>query len=155
MDVTILIDKGFESMSPASGWLRKVVETVLISEHTSPVAEVSLFLTGQDKVHQLNREYLGEDRPTDVLSFPMLTPGNDTAPFVTPLDDAEHLGEVIISLPQAVIQAEDHGHSVQDEIAVLLVHGVLHLLGYDHDIPEAESKMKGREAKILDLVHGL
>jgi probable rRNA maturation factor len=60
-----------------------------------------------------------------------------------------HLGEVIISYPQAVIQAEEHCHSAEKEIVILLIHGVLHLLGYDHDIPERERAMKQRELTIL------
>jgi probable rRNA maturation factor len=153
MDIDILFEKGFENKSPAGEWLRKVVATALATEHASLSAQVSLLITGQEKVHELNRKYLGEDRPTDVLSFPMITPEESgTTPFVTPPDGVVHLGEIIISHPQAVIQAKDHRHSVEKEMAVLIIHGVLHLLGYDHDMPDKEAKMKGRETEILGMI---
>jgi len=69
--------------------------------------------------------------------------------FITPPDGVLHLGEVIIAYPQAVIQAEEHHHPVKREIAILIIHGVLHLLGYDHEEPEAERQMRAREAEIL------
>ena len=154
MDIDILIKKGFENTPPAKAWLKKVVITALTSEHVSPSAQVSLLITSQEKVHELNRQYLDEDRPTDVLSFPMITPEETSTPtFVTPPDGVVHLGEVIISYPQAVIQAEEHGHSVDKEMAVLIIHGILHLLAYDHDVPEAEKKMKERETTILGLIY--
>ena len=107
-------------------------------------------------MQQLNRDYLGEDRPTDVLAFPMLSEQveGDAAPFVMPPDGRKHLGEVIICCPQAVIQAEEHRHNVEREIAILIIHGVLHLLGYDHDRPEAEREMRDREAEILSHIEG-
>jgi len=73
---------------------------------------------------------------------------------VAPPDEIEHLGEVIISYPQAVIQAEEHHHSVKREIAILIIHGVLHLLGYEHDKPELERDMRAREAEILSYIEG-
>jgi len=69
--------------------------------------------------------------------------------FMVPPDGIVHLGEVIISYPQAAIQAEEHGHSVEKEVAVLLIHGVLHLLGYDHAEPDEQRDMQAREADIL------
>ena len=151
MDIDILIEKGFDNTPPARTWLKKVVATALTNEHASSSAQVSLLITGQEKVHELNRQYLDEDRPTDVLSFPMITPEEtSTTAFVTPPDGVVHLGEVIISYPQAVIQAEEHGHSADKEIAVLIIHGILHLLDYDHDVPEDERKMKQREKEILE-----
>ena len=149
MDIDILIDKELKNKPPVEEWFKKVVFTALTAEQADPSAQVSLFITGQEKVHQLNLEYLGEDRPTDVLSFPMITPEESGKTFVTPPDSIVHLGEVIISYPQAAIQAEEHGHSVDREMAVLIIHGILHLLGYDHEVPEAEAKMKGREQYIL------
>jgi probable rRNA maturation factor len=88
-----------------------------------------------------------------VLSFAMREKGPADAPdFVFPSGEAAHLGEVIISYPQAEIQAADHGHSTKNEVAILLVHGVLHLLGYDHDEPERRQKMQAREKEILKLL---
>jgi len=81
-------------------------------------------------------------------------PGGNLAPFVAPPDGVKHLGEVIISYPQAVIQAEEHQHPIKREIAILIIHGVLHLLGYDHDKPEPERDMRARETEILSYIEG-
>jgi probable rRNA maturation factor len=163
MEIAVLFEEGIEGDLPAPDWLQGVIEQTLVAERAGPTAEVSLLIAGQDRVHQLNRTFLGEDRPTDVLSFPMRPaaasaagPAADEAAggagFVPPPDGLEHLGEVIISFPQAVVQAAEHGHATGREIAVLTVHGVLHLLGYDHDGPEAERKMQARERAILEQI---
>jgi probable rRNA maturation factor len=152
MEISTLFEEGVEGDLPSPDWLRGVVEVTLVAEEASPTAEVSLLISGQDRVHELNRTFLGEDRPTDVLSFPMLPPGGDASGFVAPPDGLVHLGEVIISFPHAVAQAEEHGHSIRREVAILAIHGVLHLLGYDHDEPEAEGRMKGREQAILERI---
>ena len=136
---------------PPDEWLRTVVEKALSAEQLSPSSEVSLLIAGERKVHELNRDYLDEDRPTDVLSFPMLTI-DDESGFVPPPDGLVHLGEIIISLPQAMQQAQEHAHSTSREIAILTIHGVLHLLGYDHAEAEAERKMRQREKEILDIL---
>ncbi len=103
----------------------------------------------------MNLSYLGKDEPTDVLAFSLLSEsGSDPVPFVAPPDGIQHLGEVIISYPQAVIQAEEHQHSVKRETAILMIHGVLHLLGYDHDKPEPEQQMKAKEAETLGCIEG-
>jgi probable rRNA maturation factor len=73
-------------------------------------------------------------------------------PFVAAPDGVSHLGEVIISYPQAVIQAEEHHHPVKKELAILIIHGVLHLLGYDHAEPDQEHRMRAGEAEILSQV---
>ena len=108
-------------------------------------------------MRQLNRDYLSKDEPTDVLAFSMLPelPAEGelgVPPFITPPDGVLHLGEVIISYPQAVIQAEEHHHSIKKEIAILIIHGVLHLLGYEDDSPELKQRMTAREAEILSQI---
>ena len=155
MEINILIDEGFEEYLEAS-WLESVAEKVLVAQDSDSRAELGLVIGGQERVRQLNLSYLGKDEPTDVLAFAMLPEqsGENLAPFVVPPDDIKHLGEVIISYPQAVIQAEEHQHSVKREIAILIIHGVLHLLGYDHDKPELEQEMRARETEILGYVEG-
>jgi len=149
MEVNVLIDEEFEG-ELESDWLRSIAEEVLVAEDTAPETELGLVITGQTRIQELNLVHLGIDAPTDVLAFPMIPEeGSDMPDFVTPPDGAVHLGEVIISFPQAFLQAEEHRHPVRKEIALLVVHGVLHLLGYDHDAPEPEQRMKGREAEIL------
>ena len=147
MEINVWIEKKFAGC-PKVGWLRSVATAALKNEEADKKAELCLIITGQKKVHQLNKAYLGEDHPTDVLSFPMLT-GPDKEAFVVAPDGKKHLGEVIISYPQVVIQAEEHGHAAEREMAVLIIHGVLHLLGYDHAGAAEGKKMRSREAAIL------
>ena len=147
MEINVSIEEKFAGC-PKVGWLRGVAMAALKNEGADKKAELSLNITGQKKIHELNKAYLGEDRPTDVLSFPMLTEPDKV--FVTAPDGIKHLGEVIISFPQVVIQAEEHGHAAEREMAVLIIHGVLHLLGYDHAGAAERKKMQSREAAILD-----
>ena len=152
MEINVLIDEDLEGYLEVS-WLQRVAEQVLAAQDTGSSVELGLVITSQERVQQLNRSYLGRDEPTDVLAFSML-PEADRYPFVTPPDGVLHLGEVIISYPQAVTQAEEHQHSIKREIAILIIHGVLHLLGYEHDKPELESEMQAREGEILSRIEG-
>jgi probable rRNA maturation factor len=152
MEIDVLVDEGI-AIPFATDWLWGIAEQVLASEHAGSNAELSLVITGQDRIRQLNRDYRGKDEPTDVLAFAATGGGGaELPPFVSPPDGVRHLGEVVISYPQAVIQAAEHQHPVAREIAILVIHGVLHLLGYEHDVPERERRMKGREAEILSLI---
>jgi len=157
MEINVLIDEGFEGCLEV-GWLQGVAEQVLVAQETGSAVELSLVITSQEKVQELNRSYRGKDEPTDVLAFSMLPtekkPEADVPPFVTPPDGVLHLGEVIISYPQAVIQAEEHQHSVEKEITILIIHGVLHLLGFEHEKPELEYEMRARESEILSYIEG-
>ena len=109
-----------------------------------PSAELSVLITDDETVRELNREYAGDDTPTDVLAF-SLREGEE---FASP-DGVLRLGEVIISYPTARRQAADAGIPVEREIEHLLVHGVLHLLGYDHAEPQEEDRMRARERDLL------
>ena len=155
MEINVLIDEGFEgSLEPS--WLERVGEQVLSAQGVDPRTELGLVIVGQERMCQLNFSYLGRDEPTDVLAFAMLPEqvGRDLAPFVVPPDGIKHLGEVIICYPQTVIQAEEHQHSVERELAILIIHGVLHLLGYEHDKLEQEREMRAREAEVLSCIEG-
>jgi probable rRNA maturation factor len=117
--------------------------------------EMGLLIATGERVRELNRDYLDEDAPTDVLAFSATEENEaDQSPFIHPPDGLLHLGEVIIAYPRAVTQAQAHGHPVEKELAILLIHGLLHLLGYDHDEPERESRMKAREAELLSYIEG-
>ena len=152
MEINVLIDEEFEA-ELEDGWLRSVAEQVLVAEDAAPEVELGLVITGQARIQELNLVHLGIDAPTDVLAFPMNPDEDSDLPaFVTPPDGAVHLGEVIISFPQAFFQAEEHRQPVKKEVALLIIHGVLHLLGYDHDVPEPEQRMKAREAEILERI---
>jgi len=149
MEINVLVDEGFEGC-PEASWLRSVVEQVLIAQGVGSDVELGLVITSQERVQQLNKSYRGKDEPTDVLAFYMTSAAGEA--FVAPPDGVRHLGEVIISYPQAVIQAKEHQHSIKKELAILIIHGVLHLLGYDHEEPELERRMRGREADILSQI---
>jgi len=157
MEINIFIDEGLEGKLEA-GWLRETVERVLIAQNVGADAEMSLVITGQERMRELNRTYRGIDEPTDVLSFYVLPveekPDSAAPSFVAPPDGMLHLGEVIISYPQAAIQAAENRHPVEREITILIIHGVLHLLGYDHDTPEREQQMKARESVIMSRIEG-
>lgn len=154
MEINVLLDEGFESVLDEA-WLRNIASAALEAEHQAD-AEMGILITGQDKIRRLHKEYMDEDTPTDVLSFAMTEKNSPDEPdFVFPAGDAVHLGEVIISYPQAQIQAAERGHSAKKEVAVLLIHGVLHLLGYDHDEPSRRQKMQKREKFILQSIAGV
>ena len=154
MEINVLIDEGFEGYLEVD-WLRDMVEQILVAQDAGAMVEMGLVITSQERVQQLNRSYRGKDEPTDVLAFSAREEIDAELPaFVQPPDGVLHLGEVIISYPQAVIQAEEHRHSVKKEIAVLIIHGVLHLLGYKHDKPELERQMKSREEEVLSGIEG-
>jgi len=123
--------------------LRKIAEGVLAAEDV-PAAELGVLVTDDDAVRRLNAEYAGEDETTDVLAF-SLREGEE---FVSP-DGVARLGEVIISYPTASRQAAEAGRLVDEEIAHLLVHGILHLLGYDHAEAEEERVMRARTEALL------
>lgn len=132
--------------------------------------EVALSFVDYEAIHQLNKEYRGIDRPTDVLSFAMSEMGEDEleinyegledveidASFSESEEEseednlsAEPLGDIIISVPRAIAQAEEYGHSVEREIGFLFVHGFLHLIGYDHGTEADEKAMFEKQEHIL------
>lgn len=111
--------------------------------------EVSVVLTDDKYIHELNYKYRGKDRPTDVLSF-ALNEGGEPEIIDGPAEVL--LGDIIISLETATKQAEEYGHSLEREMAYLTVHGILHLLGYDHEIEEEKQEMRKEEEYILGLL---
>ncbi len=154
MEINILVDEGVDGC-PELSWLQGIAQQVLVAQGAGAEVELGLVIATQERVKQLNRDYLGRDEPTDVLAFSTREEmGADLPPFVQPPDGVLHLGEVIISYPQAAIQAEEHQHSIKKELAILIIHGVLHLLGYEHDNPELERQMRAREAEILSYIEG-
>jgi len=127
-------------------WLRRIACHVLLAEGVGPT-ELGVVITDDATIHELNRRFLGIDEPTDVLSFGL--GGQGGRPFALPPDEVASLGEVIISYPAAVRQAGEQGRSVQFEVSHLLVHGILHLLGYDHEGAEDERLMRQKAEEIL------
>lgn len=135
-------------------WLEKIARRVLEAEKITSSAEMGLLITDSKTIQKLNRIYRGENKPTDVLAFEMTPNMNQEPelPFVSAPNGIKHLGEVVISYPQAEKQARDQGHGVTRELALLIVHGILHLLGYDHGVPEDEQKMRDKENKVLSIL---
>lgn len=111
--------------------IRETVEKVLKREKVSPGTEVSVMVLGDRKMKQLNKTYRQVDKTTDVLSFPLES--SDAKPFVKPPGNVLILGDIVISYPTAVANAAESNIFVDEELARLVEHGLLHLLGYDHD----------------------
>ena len=159
-------------------WLRGVVLLTLTSEDASksigpPLQQsnpdeeytmgVGLVIADDETLRTLNREYAGDDEITDVLSFPFLAE-NDEPQYHALSSEEEFsfiipdpkdgppisIGEVIVSYPQALRQSREANHTVQREVALLVTHGVLHLLGYDHGTPQEKAIMWKRQDAVLD-----
>lgn len=112
-------------------------------------AEVSVTLTDDAHIHVLNRDYRGVDRPTDVLSF-ALTESEE--PVIIDAPCSVVLGDLVISLERAAAQAEEYGHSFLRELSFLTVHGMLHLLGYDHIEEEDRLEMEEEQRHVMDVL---
>lgn len=140
--------------------LAKDVITFTIDHEEFPYeAEVNLTLVDNEEIHTINREYRNIDRPTDVLSFPMLSyeVAGDFSKLEDDYDDNFNpdtgeilLGDIVISVDKVAEQAESYGHSQKREFAFLIVHSMLHLFGYDHMTPEEAADMEAKQRQILD-----
>ena len=132
--------------------IRRVIRTALAMQGVDFPCEVDVLVTGDAGIHAINLDMRGVDRPTDVLSFPEfeLTPGQlPGAEDADPGTGYVPLGDMVISMERVKAQAKEYGHSNRRELAYLVVHSVLHLLGYDHlDEGEEKKKMRGREEAI-------
>jgi len=150
--LSFYVEKPYASLVDEE-WLEYVTVTTLVTAGVPPPVEISLVIAGDHTVQNLNRTYRGVNRTTDVLAFALSEQGHgDDERFVVPPGEAEHLGEVVVSYQQAVRQAEEQAHPLNSELALLIAHGVLHLLGYDHEDPPDKRKMRAMEAKILDAI---
>ena len=137
----------------------QVIEAALDYEDCPYEAEVDLTLTTDEEIHKVNQEFRGIDRPTDVLSFPLLeyeTPADfsrveeDQADCFNPETGELMLGDIMISLDKVAEQAEKYGHSRLREYAFLIAHSMLHLMGYDHEDADMAKDMEQRQEAILD-----
>lgn len=126
--------------------LQLAAQTVLAAHDVPPDSTMTVVIAGDDTITRLNRDYRGVDAPTDVLSFPA-----DAMPDEFD-DEPPYLGDLVIAYPYALAQAQQHGHTPADSFALLVVHGTLHLLGYDHDTPENRASMwQAQERALLAL----
>jgi len=121
--------------------LNLVILTALEFEKVSDEVEVTLVVTGDEQIQELNLEYLGVDDTTDVLSFP--------SDEIDPDSGFRYLGDIILSYPRAAEQARTSGHPLSAELELLIVHALLHLLGYDHADPIGKTKMWASQTSIL------
>ena len=133
-----------------------VVKEALSQEGFSPDCEVSLTFTDDEGIRELNRDFRGLDRATDVLSFPMIdfngTPAaayEATEEDINPDTDEIMLGDIVLSMPRVAAQAEEYGHSPLREFAFLIAHSMLHLLGYDHMEEDERLVMEEKQKQIL------
>ena len=134
-------------------FIRKVIRTALAAEGVTFPCEIDVLLTHDAGIHQINRDMRQVDRATDVLSFPEfdLTPGQlPGEEDADPGTGLVPLGDMVISMEHVAAQAKEYGHSNRRELAYLVVHSVLHLLGYDHlDEGPMKAQMRGREEAIM------
>jgi probable rRNA maturation factor len=151
--ISIQVDARYSQDVDATDLARTIGAALQAEGH--PEGELTLVVTGDEEVQALNLQYLGEDHPTDVLSFPSAEqatePGRPvfvTAPDAAP-EAAAYLGDILIALPFVRRQAADLGRELRAELRLLAVHGTLHLLGYDHAEPEEEAIMWARQDAIL------
>lgn len=134
--------------------IRKAVRAALKVEQVTVPCQVTVRITGDEEIHRLNLEHRNVDRPTDVLSFPMiaLKPGefHVDESDLDPETGRLYLGDMVISIDRARAQAREYGHSLARETAYLSVHSILHLLGYDHDEDiEEKRRMRAREERVM------
>lgn len=137
----VVLPSGMEEM------LGKLLISVLLLERAGEDTEVSLAFVDDGEIRRLNRIYRGYDEKTDVLSFSLREASPDE-PAVLDGEDCL-LGDLVISLETARRQAEEYGHSLEREVCFLAVHGILHLLGYDHEAAGEKQRMRKREEEIL------
>jgi probable rRNA maturation factor len=146
-EVEIQVEPAFAGRV-VEGKLAQIVYTVLEQEQQPEGTELTLVITDDEQIRALNRSYREIDSATDVLSFP----SSEGPAFVTPEGLPPYLGDVIVSFPTALAQATEQAHSVDEELALLIVHGCLHLLGYDHATDEEQQRMWARQDTILQLL---
>jgi probable rRNA maturation factor len=134
------------------GILERAAKAALFQQ-AAPDGDLTLVLTGDTQIQVLERDFMGNDAPTDVLSFPACETDPETG--------RSYLGDIIISVPRAEAQSIAAGHSLEAELSLLVIHGVLHLLGHDHGGTEDKARMWAAQSEVLErlgipptIVHG-
>ncbi len=151
--MTVLIDNRQDLISydeELEGFVKDVIKAALEYEKSDVNYEISISLVNNEEIRRLNKEYRNIDKATDVLSFPLIDFKKDKICMTS--DRELLLGDIVISTDKTKEQAIEYGHSFKKELAFLLVHGTLHLLGYDHEIKSDEDKMLARQRKIIKLL---
>lgn len=148
--MTVIITNEQDKIEIPADWeekINKVVAICLQEEQIPEEAEVDLLFVDNEAIREMNREYRDKDSATDVLSFPMYEADEE-------IDDEDEIlfGDIVISLERAQEQCEEYGHSLEREVMYLLVHGLLHLAGYDHMEEEEKKEMRAREEELLAVI---
>ena len=132
---------------------RRAIKATLQEEGVNVPVQISVLVSDDKGIQEINKEHRGKDVPTDVLSFPtaVYIPGAFQVNLadIDPETGCLHLGDIVISSERAAAQAEEYGHDTTREIAYLIVHATLHLLGYDHEKEEDQKPMRQREEEVL------
>ena len=154
MTISVSVNVEVEGVALSDDAVTRLISTVMEQERPGADGAVTLVFTDDDTVRELNRDYRGIDAATDVLSFGMSDQGgNDESEaavsFVLPPGAGEPLGDIVISVETALRQAAEHGRTPEHELAHLIVHGALHLLGHDHAEPDEEALMRSCEDATL------
>jgi probable rRNA maturation factor len=143
--MTFTIDVQNDAQYPLDEARLQAASIAVLQRHdVDPESTISVVVTDNETVQALNVQHRGVDAPTDVLSFPA-----DELPEDIDDDEPPYLGDLIIAYPYAKAQADREGHALNDSFALLVVHGTLHLLGYDHDTPENRAEMWGVQEEVL------
>ena len=141
----VLIKNEYPKIKVDTGKIKQQIGRVLSSLDCNE-CEISILFVGDQEIRDLNNRFRGVDRSTDVLSFPQLS-DDDPGPVLV-------LGDVAISVETAHQQADDHGLSLEEELTLLLIHGILHLLGYDHEISDQEEeKMRSKTRELFSMIY--
>ncbi len=139
--INLQIDSPFEQqLNPAI--LETTAQAAIQHQQANPQSELTIVITGDEQIQELNAQYLGVDTPTDVLSFP-------SADEIDPETGNPYLGDILISLPRAAAQAAEFHTTLENELRLLVVHGVLHLLGHDHANADEKEIMWAAQTEIL------
>lgn len=144
MDETASVDASIVRL------VEDLLRFALQAEGIEGETEVSLTFMTDAGIQEVNREYRGKDQPTDVISFALEELGEGEVVIIADPSMPKILGDLVISVDTALVQASEYGHSLKREIGFLALHGLLHLLGYDHMTEEEEKEMFGRQKEILD-----
>jgi probable rRNA maturation factor len=150
--MTLLIDCIDETEKLTEEQMLEIERVITFAARNQKVetnSEVSITFVSNDRIQEINREYRDKDKPTDVISFAMEELGEGEVELIG-ADMPRVLGDIIISIPKAIEQAEEYGHSFLRELGFLAVHGFLHLLGYDHMTEKDEKEMFTLQKEILD-----
>lgn len=151
--MTLLIDDMNEWLTDSPQRL-KIIEDVikgsLEEEGVSKEVEVSVTLTDNAEIRQINAEHRNIDQVTDVISFPQIDWENEPSAYTSLAGEDIILGDIVISVDQLILQAEEYGHSLERELGFLVAHSMFHLLGYDHMEEEEEQTMVGKQERVLE-----